>query len=98
MRESGGLAVILGAMDKLADRHKEHIAVYGSENEKRLTGKHETSSMDVFSWGFGTRNTSVRIGNETRQKGCGYFEDRRPAANMDPYLVTGMLFKTVVVD
>ena len=98
MRESGGLVVIQVAMDKLAERHMEHIAVYGSGNEHRLTGKHETSSLTEFSWGYGTRNTSVRVGNETRQRGCGYFEDRRPAANMDPYLVTGMLFKTVVVD
>jgi len=98
MREPGGLAVIQAAMDKLAERHMEHIAVYGSGNEHRLTGKHETSSLTEFSWGYGTRNTSVRVGIETRQLGCGYFEDRRPAANMDPYLVTGMLFKTVVVD
>ncbi len=94
MREPGGLAVILSAMDKLADRHREHIAVYGQDNKKRLTGKHETSSMDVFSWGIGTRNTSVRIGNETQRNGCGYFEDRRPAANVDPYVATAILFAT----
>ena len=94
MREPGGLAVILSAMDKLANRHLEHIAVYGQDNEKRLTGKHETSSMNAFSWGIGTRNTSVRIGNETQRNGYGYFEDRRPAANVDPYAATAILFET----
>ncbi len=94
MREPGGLAVIQAVMPKLADRHREHIEVYGQDNEKRLTGKHETSSMNEFSWGIGTRNTSVRIGNETQRNGCGYFEDRRPAANVDPYAATAILFAT----
>ena len=28
----------------------------------------------------------------------GYFEDRRPSSNMDPYLVTSKLFETTVLD
>lgn len=98
MRESGGLATILSAMDKLEANHLSHIAVYGDDNDQRLTGKHETSSMKTFTWGVGTRNTSVRIGNETYKNGCGYFEDRRPAANIDPYITTAMIYKTVVLD
>jgi len=35
--------------------------VYGEDNEKRLNGKCETSSMDVFSYGVADRQTSVRI-------------------------------------
>jgi glutamine synthetase len=68
--------------------------VYGKNNEKRLTGLYETSSYKEFSWGNGTRNTSVRIPNHVIKDGKGYFEDRRPAANMDPYLVTSTIFKT----
>ena len=98
MREHGGYATILSAMNKLEMNHLKHIAVYGNDNEKRLTGKHETSSMKKFSWGVGTRNTSVRIGNDTYKNGCGYFEDRRPAANIDPYITTAMIYKTVVLD
>jgi glutamine synthetase len=98
MREAGGLATILSAMDKLEANHLKHIAVYGDDNDQRLTGKHETSSMKTFTWGVGTRNTSVRIGNETYKNGCGYFEDRRPAANIDPYITTAMIYKTVVLD
>lgn len=33
---------------KLEKRHAVHIAGYGEGNERRLTGKHETSSMDAF--------------------------------------------------
>lgn len=98
MRESGGYPVILSAMNKLEAKHIDHIAIYGIDNEKRLTGRHETSSMKKFTWGVGTRNTSVRIGNDTYKNGCGYFEDRRPAANIDPYVTTAMIFKTCVLD
>jgi len=81
-------------MNKLEAIHSEHIAVYGENNYLRLTGLHETSSMTKFTWGIGTRNTSVRIPNETAKNGCGYFEDRRPAANIDPYLATSVIAKT----
>ena len=81
-------------MDKLAANHKAHIEVYGADNHLRLTGKHETSSMDVFTYGKGTRNTSVRIPNQTVKDGCGYFEDRRPAANVELYQATSKIFET----
>lgn len=94
MRNSGGLRVIETCMPKLEKRHKQHIAVYGEHNELRLTGKHETSDMNRFSFGVGTRNTSVRIPTQTVKDGCGYFEDRRPAANIDPYKATAIVFET----
>lgn len=89
---------IIPCMDKLAKRHLQHIYNYGSGNEKRLTGHHETSSMHKFSYGVASRKSSVRIGNETAQKKKGYFEDRRPSANMNPYLVTAMIYDTCVLD
>lgn len=58
---------------------------YGAENHLRLTGKHETSSMDKFTSGVSNRAVSVRIPYNTFKKGMGYLEDRRPAANIDPY-------------
>jgi glutamine synthetase len=95
MREDNGILEIHKAICKLESMHSEHIMVYGDHNQLRLTGTHETSSMKCFSWGIGTRNTSIRIGNDTFNKGSGYFEDRRPASNMDPYLVTSTMFKTI---
>ena len=72
--------------------HKEDVLCMGENNHLRLTGKHETSIMDEFSCGIGTRNTSIRIGNDTYRDGCGYFEDR-PAANIEPYKVTSLIFQ-----
>lgn len=93
-----GLDHIDEAIEKLSHKHMEHMAVYGSGNEKRMTGAHETASYDTFSHGVANRGASIRRGNDTVKKGKGYFEDRRPSSNCDPYLVTGMLFKTTVTD
>jgi glutamine synthetase len=95
MREKDGIKKILEACDKLKERHKEHIEVYGWENEKRLTGKHETSSMESFSFGNSDRGSSIRIPVHTYMNEKGYFEDRRPAANCDPYLVSHVMIETV---
>jgi glutamine synthetase len=95
-RKEGGLDVIFGMMDKLAKRHIEHISVYGQGNENRLTGAHETSSMKKFSYHVANRGASVRIPTTTRDDKKGYFEDRRPAGNVDPYLVSGMLVDTTL--
>ena len=93
-----GLDYIHEAIERLSDKHDEHMAVYGSGNEQRMTGEHETASFDKFSWGTANRGRSVRIGNENVKNQKGYFEDRRPSSNMDPYLVTGKLFETTVTN
>lgn len=93
-----GIQYIDEAIEKLSHRHMEHMKVYGSGNEKRMTGSHETSSYNTFSHGIANRGASIRRGNNTVNAGKGYFEDRRPSSNCDPYLVTGMLFKTTIID
>lgn len=93
--ENNGIFYIKEAISKLEKKHQEHMLVYGSDNKKRMTGENETASFNTFSWGVGTRNTSIRIGNDVMKKGYGYFEDRRPASNMDPYLATSILFHTI---
>jgi len=92
-----GIEEIYKCIKRLEVKHKEHIEVYGKGNRDRLTGIHETSSYSKFTYGIGTRNTSVRIPNQTFQNGFGYFEDRRPASNIDPYLATSKLFETCCV-
>jgi glutamine synthetase len=94
MREENGIEEIMRCMTKLEEKHKEHLEVYGKDNEQRLTGHHETASYTKFSWGVGTRNTSIRIPNYVLKDRSGYFEDRRPASNMDPYQVTAIIFET----
>jgi glutamine synthetase len=97
-REAGGLKVIEEAMKKLERHHEEHIKVYGAHNEERLTGLHETSPIHAFRYGQFDRGASVRIPMATVNAGRGYFEDRRPAANMDPYQVCAVLIETVCSD
>jgi glutamine synthetase len=89
-----GLDFINEAIEKLSHSHNEHMIVYGTGNELRMTGEHETARFDQFSHGIANRGASIRIGNENYSNKKGYFEDRRPSSNCDPYLVTGMLFKT----
>lgn len=95
MREEGGFDIILDAMDKLKKNHKKHIEVYGLDNEKRLTGKHETSGINDFSYGYSTRDTSIRIPAQAIVDKKGYFEDRRPASNCDPYMVSKRMLETI---
>lgn len=95
MRAAGGLTVIEEACEKLRVKRQEHIAVYGAGNEERLTGKHETCAITEFRYGVSDRGASIRIPIFTAQNGCGYLEDRRPAANCDPYLVCARLIDTV---
>lgn len=89
--EQGGYKVIIEAVEKLGEKHAEHIAAYGEGNERRLTGRHETASISDFSYGVANRGASIRIGRQTHAEQKGYMEDRRPASNMDPYVVTGMI-------
>ena len=93
-----GLEYIDIAIDKLSKKHDEHMTVYGTDNHLRMTGQYETSTYNVFSDGVADRGASIRRGNETVKNKRGYFEDRRPSSNCDPYLVSGMLFKTTVID
>merc|ERR1712007_145852 len=94
-RVEGGMKYINDAIEKLSKRHKEHIELYGKDNEQRLTGRHETASMETFSSGVANRGASIRIPRSVQAEGYGYFEDRRPASNIDPYLVTGIMVETI---
>jgi glutamine synthetase len=90
-----GNAVIQKAIDALKAKHSEHIAVYGHKLEERLTGLHETCSINEFRAGVADRGASVRIPQQVHQQGCGYLEDRRPGANIDGYLVAARLIATI---
>ena len=75
---------------------KEHIELYGHDNDKRLTGDHETQSIDEFSYGISDRGASIRIPVMTVKSGWkGWLEDRRPASNGDPYKIASRIIKTV---
>jgi glutamine synthetase len=93
-----GMAAIEKAIKALEKNHDKHIKVYGADLELRLTGKHETAPIDKFSAGIADRGASVRIPRSVANQGYGYFEDRRPGANANPYEVAALLVETVCSD
>ena len=75
---------------------QDHINVYGAYNNERLTGLHETASINDFSYGVSDRGASIRIPILTVENGWkGWLEDRRPASNGDPYKIASRIIKTV---
>ena len=92
-----GIDYINDAISQLEKNHLEHMNAYGEDNNLRMSGEHETSSYDTFSSGVGNRGASIRIPTDTDKNGKGYLEDRRPASNCDPYLVTAKLFESTVL-
>lgn len=95
MREDGGMKAIDAAIARLEKTHMEHITQYGIGNEQRLTGKHETCDMNTFRSGAADRGASIRIPLPVQLANKGYLEDRRPSANVNPYIVSRLLLKTV---
>ena len=85
----------IDAAEALGRRHDFHIEHYGEGIEERLTGLHETCSYKEFRYGVSDRGASVRIPWQVEVEGKGYIEDRRPCANIDPYVVTRLIMDTV---
>lgn len=96
MRTVGGkdyFEKLMAAFNKFRD---EHIAVYGPDNHLRLTGLHETQSIDKFTYGVADRGASVRIPHSFVNNGYrGYLEDRRPNSAANPYEVASRILKTI---
>ena len=86
---------IEAACKAIGGRIMEHVKNYGHDIESRLTGKHETAPWNQFSYGVSNRGASIRIPWQVARDRKGYAEDRRPNANMDPYVVTRLLLETV---
>lgn len=96
LRECGDKATFERVCSAFEPVVKEHIAVYGAYNDQRLTGLHETQSIDQFSYGISDRGASIRIPVIVVDKGWkGWLEDRRPASNGDPYKIAARIIKTV---
>lgn len=97
MREKvRGMEAIKKAVANLEKHHAEHIENYGADLDERLTGLHETCSIHEFRIGVADRGCSIRIPRHVELNGYGYFEDRRPGANADPYIVSKLLLKNAL--
>ena len=95
MRSAGGMSVITAAIERVGGEITKHLKAYGAGYEMRLTGHHETCRYDEFRYGVSDRTASIRIPTNVAAEGCGYFEDRRPNANADPYAVATVMLETV---
>jgi glutamine synthetase len=96
MREVGGEASFNKLMACFEKYCNEHIAAYGPDNHLRLTGLHETQSIDKFNWGVANRGASVRVPHSfVNNSFKGYVEDRRPNSQADPYKILARLVKTI---
>ena len=95
MREEGGYQYIENACKALGKKVELHVKNYGHGIEDRLTGHHETAPWNKFSYGVSDRGASIRIPLQVYKDGKGYLEDRRPNANMDPYVVARLIVDTV---
>jgi glutamine synthetase len=96
MREEGGKEMFESLCNSFKETHNEAILAYGSDNHLRLTGKHETQNIDTFSWGVSDRGASIRVPISVSQNQWkGYIEDRRPAANANPYKVVNHITNAV---
>jgi glutamine synthetase len=96
LREVGGKDYFLALMDAFEKNKDEHIAAYGPDNHLRLTGLHETQSIDKFSWGVADRGASIRVPHAfVNNDYKGYLEDRRPNSQGDPYQICSRVLKTI---
>ena len=91
MRKQNNKNLIQQYINKLEKNHKTHIENYGYNNNLRLTGLNETSSINNFTYGKGDRTASIRIPSHTYT----YIEDRRPASNIDPYIATSLITQSI---
>ena len=95
MREIGGKAYFEALMAAFEKNLMDHIAVYGPDNDKRLTGKHETAPWNKFSYGVADRGASIRVPHSfIKNDYKGYLEDRRPNSQGDPYAIASQILKT----
>ena len=95
MRETGGKAYFEALMAAFEKNLMDHIAVYGPDNDKRLTGKHETAPWNKFSYGVADRGASIRVPHSFMKNDYkGYLEDRRPNSQGDPYAIASQILKT----
>ena len=92
MRNKDGITEIVTAISYLKANHTGYMLMYGEDNVKRMTGDYETFHITSLHGDMEHVIHQLELVMKLL-KTKGYFEDRRPAANMDPYLATGMLLK-----
>ena len=59
MRDGGDETVFTKICENFGKNIDRHMSVYGADNDQRLTGKHETQSIDEFSYGVSDRGACL---------------------------------------
>ena len=95
MRKTAFKNYFIKLCEKFKKMHSKHILVSGLGNNERLLGACEAPDMKEFSYGVGTRNTSIRIPGSTAERWAGHIEDRRPGSNADPYEIVKYIIDTI---
>ena len=96
LREEGGEEYFQNLMKAFENNHQKHISQYWPDNNLRLTGIHETQSIDTFSYGIADRGASIRVPHAFVKNGYkGYLEDRRPNSEWDPYKIIQCIWETM---
>merc|ERR1719265_1100510 len=91
-RGDGGLNVIEKCARALGRKAADGLKAYGDGNVERMSGKFNCPDMNTFRFGVADRTAAVRVPRGVGIVGKGYLEDRRPAANADPYRVAMHLY------
>ena len=95
LRTCGDEKIFQKVCESFGRNIEKHISVYGADYDQRLTGAHETQSINEFSYGVSDRGASIRIPIGTVEDGWkGRLEDRRPASNADPYKIASVIVTT----
>ena len=94
MRE--GYDAIITACESLGDDDKplEHVKNYGAGIEDRLTGRTRPPRGTSTATASPTAAPRSASRGRSRWTSKGYIEDRRPNANVDPYVVTRLIVDT----
>lgn len=90
-----GIAAIQEQMARLQASHLSHMMAYGQGNMKRLLERNSIEAIR-FTCGFNNKKSSITIPRSTLINRCGCYVDRRPASNMDPYLVCMLLVSSAL--
>ena len=91
------------AIDRIKNTPLPNLLKYfdrndGKDNELRLIGDHFIPSYKVFTAGEMDKFACVRIPVRVAEERRGYFEERRPAADCDPYVATLAFMKAIYTD
>ena len=66
MRTAGEESVFTKICEEFGKNIDRHISVYGADSDQRLTGDHETQSIDTFASDISDRGASIESGIHAR--------------------------------